>query len=64
MMLLGNGESRLRAGSYAEWIGEAGDLVDHMLRNVAHGRFERSSSAMTAVIYLEHYKAGFDNKWM
>ncbi|MGB3283842.1 MULTISPECIES: hypothetical protein [Mycobacteriaceae] len=72
MMLLGPGESGLRAGSHAEWIGEAGDLVDHLLRNVAHGRFERSLSAMTAVaavvttaeIYLEHYKAGFGNKWM
>lgn len=47
-------------------------VVDRMVRNVAHGRFERSLAGLTAVaavvttveIYLEHYKASFGNKWM
>jgi hypothetical protein len=72
MMLLGTGESGLRAGSHAEWIGEAEDVVDRVLRNVSHGRFERSLSALTEVaaaittaeIYIEHYKASFGNKLM
>lgn len=46
--------------------------IDRMLRNVEHGRFERSLSGLTAVaavvttaeIYLEHYRASFGNKWM
>jgi hypothetical protein len=72
MMLLNTGRSSSRAGSHAEWIGEAEDVVDRLLRNVGHGRFERSLSGMTAAaavittaeIYFEHYKAGFGNKWM
>ncbi len=72
VMLLSAGGSALRAGSHAEWIGEAEDVLDRFLRNVAHGRFERSLSGLTSVaavvttveIYLEHYKAGFGNKWM
>jgi hypothetical protein len=47
-------------------------VVDRMVRNVAHGRFERSLSGLTAAsalvtgaeVYLEHYKASFGNKWM
>jgi hypothetical protein len=47
-------------------------LIDHALRNVAHGRFERSLSGLTAVaaivttteVYVEHYKASFGNKMM
>ncbi len=47
-------------------------LVDRMVRNVEHGRFERSLSGLTAAaalvtgveIYLEHYKASFGDKWM
>jgi hypothetical protein len=47
-------------------------LVDRMVRNIAHGRFERSLSGLTALsalvtgteIYLEHYKASFGDKWM
>ena len=47
-------------------------LVDRMARNIEHGRFERSLSALTAVgalvttaeIYFEHYKASFGNKMM
>ena len=47
-------------------------LLDRMVTNVEHGRFERSLSGLTAVaalvtgaeVYLEHYKASFGNKWM
>jgi hypothetical protein len=47
-------------------------LIDHVLRDVSHGRFERSLSGLTAVsalvtgaeVYLEHYKGSFGNKWM
>src|SRR5690348_10895393 len=46
--------------------------IDRLIRNVEHGRFERSLSAMTAAaaavttaeIYFEHYRASFGNKWM
>lgn len=52
--------------------GDAEHLVDRMVRNVEHGRFERSLSGLTAAsalvtgveIYLEHYKASFGDKWM
>jgi hypothetical protein len=72
MMLLGSGESGLRAGSHAEWVGEVEHVVDRVLGDVAHGRFERSLSGLTAAaavittteIYLEHYAAGFGDKWM
>lgn len=71
-MVLTAGGSGARVGSHAEWIGEAEDVLDRLLRNVSHGRFERSLSGLTAFaavvttveIYLEHYKAGFGNKWM
>jgi hypothetical protein len=47
-------------------------LIDRMVWNVEHGRFERALSGLTAAaavvtgaeIYLEHYKASFGNKWM
>jgi hypothetical protein len=47
-------------------------VLDRMVANVSHGRFERSLSGLTAVsalvtgaeVYLEHYKASFGNKWM
>jgi len=47
-------------------------VVDRLLANVAHGRFERSLSGLTAMaaavtgaeVYLEHYKASFGNKVM
>jgi hypothetical protein len=53
-------------------VSETEHLVDRMVRNVEHGRFERSLSGLTAVsalvtgveIYLEHYKASFGDKWM
>ncbi len=53
-------------------VGEVEHFVDRALRNVAHGRFERSLSGLTAIgalvtsteIYFEHYRASFGNKWM
>jgi hypothetical protein len=47
-------------------------LLDRIVRDVSHGRFERSLSGLTAVsalvtgaeVYLEHYKGSFGNKWM
>jgi NAD(P)-dependent dehydrogenase (short-subunit alcohol dehydrogenase family) len=47
-------------------------LLDRIVSNISHGRFERSLSGLTAVsalvtgaeVYLEHYKASFGNKWM
>jgi NAD(P)-dependent dehydrogenase (short-subunit alcohol dehydrogenase family) len=47
-------------------------LLDRMVSNIEHGRFERSLSGLTALsalvtgaeVYLEHYKASFGNKWM
>src|SRR5438270_3658575 len=46
--------------------------IDRFLRNVEHGRFERSLSGLTAAaaavttaeIYFEHYRASFGDKWM
>ena len=46
--------------------------VDRLLRNVRHGRFERSLSALTSVgavitgleIWLEHDRASFSNRMM
>lgn len=46
--------------------------IDRLVRNIEHGRFERSLSGLTAAaaavttaeIYLEHYRASFGNKWM
>lgn len=62
------------AGSprHGDWVGEAEHLVDRALRDVSHGQFERSLSALTAAaavittaeVYIEHYKASFGNKWM
>ncbi|TSD99472.1 hypothetical protein FOS14_11845 [Skermania sp. ID1734] len=53
-------------------VSEVEQVVDRALWDVAHGRFERSLSGLTAFaavvttaeIYLEHYKASFGNKWM
>ncbi|MGC1184900.1 MAG: hypothetical protein WBA31_07085 [Candidatus Dormiibacterota bacterium] len=47
-------------------------LLDRMVRNIQHGRFERSLCGLTAVaalvttseIYIEHYRASFGNKMM
>jgi hypothetical protein len=51
---------------------EAEHLLDHLVRNIEHGRFERSLSGLTAVaalvtggeIFLEHDRASFGNKMM
>src|ERR1035441_10353625 len=51
---------------------ESVHLIDHLVRNVEHGRFERALCGLTAVaalvttaeIYVEHYKASFGNKMM
>ena len=53
-------------------VAQTEHLVDRMVRNIEHGRFERSLSGLTAAsalvtgieIYLEHYKASFGDKWM
>jgi len=63
---------RTKTASHADALGELTHLIDKMVRNVEHGRFERSLSGLTAVaaavttaeIYLEHYRASFANKWM
>ena len=47
-------------------------VLDHLVRNVRHGRFERSLSGITAVgalvtgaeIWLEHDRASFANRMM
>lgn len=65
---------RRRASSltHADSLGEITHVIDRAFADVAHGRFERSLSGLTAAaaavttaeIYLEHYKASFGNKWM
>ncbi len=53
-------------------IAGAEHVIDRMLHDVEHGRFERSLSGLTAMaaavtgaeVYLEHYKASFGNKVM
>ncbi|MGH9062607.1 MAG: hypothetical protein ACRD0L_01270 [Acidimicrobiales bacterium] len=58
--------------SHGEVVGEITHLVDRVVRDVEHGRFERSLSGLTAVaaavttaeVYFEHYRASFGNKWM
>jgi hypothetical protein len=57
--------------THAELHG-AEHFIDRAFANVAHGRFERSLSGLTAIaalvttseIYIEHYKASFGNKMM
>jgi hypothetical protein len=47
-------------------------LIDRAVRNIEHGRFERSLSALTAAaalitsaeIYIEHYRASFGDRMM
>ncbi len=68
----GRAVSSLGEPSSPSHLAEAEHLIDRVLSNVEHGRFERSLSGLTAVaaavttaeIYLEHYKASFGNKWM
>lgn len=61
-----------RASTQPDAVGEVEYLIDRALRNIAHGRFERSLSGLTAFaalvttaeVYAEHYRASFGNKWM
>jgi hypothetical protein len=47
-------------------------LIDRAVRNIEHGRFERSLAGLTAFaaavttaeIYIEHYRASFGNRMM
>ena len=51
---------------------EAVHVIDHLVRNIEHGRFERILSGLTAFsallvsfeVYYEHYKGSFGNKMM
>lgn len=61
-----------RSQSHGDAMGEVRHVIDVAFKDVAHGRFERSLSGLTALaagvttaeIYLEHYRASFGNKWM
>lgn len=72
MLLLGSGGRRKGRTAGSDGLGEVSHLAERALYDVAHGRFERSLSGLTAVaalvttaeIYFEHYKASFGNKWM
>jgi hypothetical protein len=81
MTKLRRGKGRHRPGGHGNGVGtvtsrasgtEAEHVIDRIVRDVAHGRFERSLSGLTAVgalvtaaeIYFEHYKASFGDKWM
>ena len=58
--------------THAESLGGVTHVIDRAVADVAHGRFERSLSGLTAFaaavttseIYIEHYKASFGNKMM
>ena len=58
--------------THAESLGGVTHVIDRAFADVAHGRFERSLSGLTAFaaavttseIYIEHYKASFGNKMM
>jgi hypothetical protein len=64
--------ARRSSPTHSETLGEVTHFIDRAFADVAHGRFERSLSGLTAVaaavttaeIFLEHYKASFGNKWM
>jgi hypothetical protein len=72
MLLLGNGGRSKGRTAGTDGLGEVQHLAERALYDVAHGRFERSLSGLTAIaalvttaeIYFEHYKASFGNKWM
>jgi hypothetical protein len=58
--------------THGAWMPGSSHVVDRMARNIAHGRFERSLSGLTAFaallttaeVYVEHYRASFGNKMM
>jgi hypothetical protein len=81
MTKLIGGKGRRRPGTHGDWVGKVASrtsgtdfehVIDRIVRDVAHGRFERSLSGLTAVgalvtgaeIYFEHYRASFGDKWM
>ena len=55
-----------------EPAGELRQGIDHLVRNVRHGRFEKAMSGLTAIgavvtgmeIWLEHDRASFANRMM
>lgn len=60
------------ASRSARTAAETEHLIDRAVRNIEHGRFERSLSGFVAVaavittaeVYFEHYRASFGNKIM
>lgn len=58
--------------SHGDAVVELAHAIDVLFKNVAHGRFERSLSGLTALaaavttaeIFIEHYRASFGNKVM
>jgi len=58
--------------THGEVMGGTEHFIDHALRDIAHGRFERTLSGLTAFsavvttaeVYVEHYRASFGNKMM
>ncbi|MHA7985256.1 hypothetical protein ACX9R5_05545 [Rathayibacter sp. CAU 1779] len=61
-----------RRGAKGHPVAGAAFGIDRFVRDVRHGRFERTLSALTAVgaavttaeIFFEHDKASFGNRWM
>jgi hypothetical protein len=64
--------TRIRKPAVTKGSSQPTYFLDHLLRNVRHGRFERAMSGLTAVgalvtgveIWLEHDRASFSNKMM
>ncbi len=63
---------KLRVPGFKEERARPEHLIDRIVSEVQHGRFERSLSGLTAFsavvttgeIYLEHYRASFGHKMM
>lgn len=66
------GAVRTEGATHGEWLGRPEHVIDRLLSEVSHGRFERSLSGLTAAaalvttaeIYLEHYRASFGDPMM
>ena len=62
----------VRVGASLGFLAADMALIDRLVADIEHGRFERSLAGLTAAaavvtaveIYLEHYRASFGNKWM
>ena len=62
----------IRRGAGARPVDEAAVGIDRLLRDVEHGRFERTLSGLTAAgalvtaaeIWMEHDRASFGNRMM